>query len=429
MRTARKLGILLALLATLTFAGGFWAPTQAADEPASGLSATVSPGTAGYADRVKVKGVGWPAMTQVQAVVCGDLAIGGSSACDQGTAVLGVANVDGEVDLDLVVGNPPRPCPCVVRLASYTGPALAVDSPLVITGHPTGTPPTPVLPLPNLHVKEVRLEGSGGFWGLFGAAPARKLVVTIENRGTAPAVNPPIKIGVGQSAETEPTVGVGRDLTIQPLQSSRLEMNVELPFAAFGTYHVVGSVGEGDLGTTFETTWGAYPWALIAFTIMCAALLALGIYVRLKAAQERRKARMPGESAAALASKPYGLPDVVYVESLGGFLVSPKAVGKTRLINRLDGRLEGPDLVALLGDPGLASQTRVLSGTAADGGGGGAAVVDLPSLDAWLTRRDPSGAPSGDDPAAPVSADAVVDVDAVDTWLAHREGKRSSQTT
>ncbi|MFD1827372.1 hypothetical protein [Mumia zhuanghuii] len=428
MRAARNLAVLFSLLVMLGVSGGAWTPALAEDEPATGLTATVTPGTAAYAERVKVKGSGWPAMTQVQAVVCGDLAIGGSAACDQTTAVLGVANVDGDVDIDMVVGNPPRPCPCVVRLASYTGPALAVDTPIVIDGHPVGTPPTPVLPLPNLHVKDIRLEGSGGFWGFFGAAPARKLVVTIENRGTAPAVNPPIKIGVGQSELTEPSIGVGRDLTIEPLQSGRIEMNVELPFAAFGTYHVVGSIGEGDLGTTFETTWGAYPWGLVALTVFAAVLLGLGVLVQARDVRRRRAGRVPAETAAALTSRPYGLPDVVYVDALGGFLVSPKAVGKSRLIKQLDGRLESQDLQALLRDPALAEGSLVQD-VGAGTNGAGAAVVDLLALDAWLRRRHPTTeAPEGvSDSSGPVSADAVVDVDAVDAWLTRRDGKQSSQ--
>ena len=429
MRGSRKVAVLLAVLAMLGLTGGTWAPALA-DEPASGLTATVTPGTAGYGDRVKVEGSGWPAMTQVQAVVCGDLAIGGSAACDQTTAVLGVANVDGEVDIDMVVGNPPRPCPCVVRLASYTGPALAVDMPLVISGHPVGTPPTPALPLPNLHVKEVRLEGSGGIGAFFGASPARTLVVTIENRGTAPAVNPPIKVGVGKSEETKPNVGIGRDLTIEPLQSGRIEMKVELPFAAVGTWHVVGSVGEGDLGTTFETTWGAYPWGLIALCVFAAALLGLGVVVRVQAARRHRAGRVPAETAAALANRPYTLPDVVYVDSIGGFLVSPKAVGRSRLIKHLDGRLESQDLQALLSDPALAAGGAVL---VQDGGpsqnGAGAAVVDLVALDTWLRHRDPSSAPpeGAEQLASQGTGDAVVDVDAVDTWLQRRDRKRSSQ--
>ena len=153
---------------------------------------------------------------------------------------------------------------------------------------------------------------------------AKVFIVNIPYRGTAPAVNPPIKIGVGQSKGTDPNVTVGRDLTIEPLQSTRVEVMVELPFAAFGTYHVVGSVGEGEIGTTFQTTWGAYPWGLIIFTMFCAALLGLGIYVRVKAERAQRAARMSEETSATLMNRSYGLPDVVYVEHLTSALYLSK---------------------------------------------------------------------------------------------------------
>ncbi|MGH1564966.1 hypothetical protein [Mumia sp. DW29H23] len=429
---ARRIPVLLLLLALLGAYAGTWSTASAADEV--GLTATVSPGSGAPGSQITVKGAGWPAMTQVQAVVCGDLAIGGSAACDQTSAILGVANVDGEIDLDMTVGNPPRPCPCVVRVASYTGPALAVDTPFVVTGHAVGTPPSAALPLPSLRVTDVKLEGGGGIGALFGFTPTRRLVFTIENQGNAPAVNPEVLIGVGQSEKTEPTVTTSRDLTIEPLQSATMEMDVSLPFAAFGTYHVVGQVGEGELGTTFSTEWATYPWALVAGCVLGVFLIGWGLRRRLDARRDRPE--VDRERAAALTSRPYALPDVVYVEAIGGFLVSPKAVGRSGLIRRLDGRLEQRDLEALLHDPALAVGTAVLSDLPAEAGGGaGASVVDLVALDTWLARRSPgaatgsgSGGPSGgpDGSGASAVADSVVDVEAVDAWLRRRDGKRSS---
>ncbi|PJJ56356.1 hypothetical protein CLV56_0562 [Mumia flava] len=420
------------------------ADTADGAEDGPGLGATASPGAGAPGDRIHIDGAGWPALTQIQAVVCGDLAVGGSAACDQTTAILAVANVDGEIDLDMVVGNPPKPCPCVVRVASYTGPALAVDIPFVVSGHPTGTPPSAALPIPSLRVTDVRLEGDGGIAGLFGASPERTLVVTVENVGNAPAVNPEVKIGVGRSDRTEPTVITERNVTIEPLQSVDIETTVALPFAAFGTYHVVGVVGQGEAGTSFSTTWKAYPWGLVALNVIGVVLLVWGIRRRMAA----RRARPTVDAArrAEIASRPYPLPDVVYVEAIGGFLVSPAAVGRTGLIKKLDGRLESEDLEALLRDPGLATGTTVLRGAGESSARDGAAVVDLAALDAWLVRGsarrradvgmqvlDPLAPPLPTDPdagggpaEAPATTDAVVDIDAADGWLDRRQRKESS---
>ncbi len=109
-------------------------------------------------------------------MVCGDLAIGGSSTCAQESAVLGFVNDEGLAQLDLVVAAPPRPCPCVIRLASYNGPVVAVDIPFVVTGHPVGTPPAPILPSALLTVTDVEVQGDTGIGSWFGASPTRQLV-------------------------------------------------------------------------------------------------------------------------------------------------------------------------------------------------------------------------------------------------------------
>ncbi|WP_370614823.1 hypothetical protein [Mumia sp. Pv 4-285] len=436
MRAGKRAAVVLALVALLGAYVGAWSSATADDTaPAgTGLTATVTPGEGRSGANVQVKGEGWPPLTQVQALVCGDLAIGGSAACDQSAAALAVTNVDGQLDIDLVVGNPPRPCPCVVRVASYTGPALAVDAPFVVTGHAVGTPPAAVLPAADLVVTNAHLEGSGGLAGFFGFAPARRLVVEVENRGTAAAYNPEIALGVGKSDLQKPDVVLKRDITVEPLQSATIESKIELPFAAFGTYHVVGSIGEGETGALFQTTWGAYPWGLVAINLLMVLLLAWAIKHRRDVIKARPA--LDAQSKAALTSSPYPLPDVVYVDALGGFLVSPKAVGRSGLIKRLDGRLEQRDLETLLHDPAALAAGVALGTSIGSAGGsaepGGASVIDLAALDAWLQRRHPgvvadhAGADGGAGASTSAVADSVVDVDAVDTWLDRRD-KRSSQ--
>ena len=155
----------------------------------------VLPSNARPGDRVKVYSTGWPAGAQVQAVLCGDDAIRGSSACHLPGAATGRADRTGVIVLDLVVGRPPRPCPCVVRVSSFSTDAPAQNLPINVIGHPTGTPPLPSSPVADLRLDNVaiRLSGStlGGLLGLGGPA---QVVVTVKNAGNADARVPELPL-------------------------------------------------------------------------------------------------------------------------------------------------------------------------------------------------------------------------------------------
>ena len=346
-------------LAGMALAGTLLAgPATADDEPspsesatAQPLSGTAQPSVAAPGDTVEVEGTGWPAGTQVQAVVCGDLAIGGSSACAQESAALGFVNDEGLTQLEVVVAAPPRPCPCVIRLASYNGPVVAVDIPFVVTGHPVGTPPAPILPSALLTVTDVEVQGDTGIGSWFGASPTRQLVITVRNDGDAVAVNPELTVGVGKAVGLEAQPVTIDEFSIDPGETETITVDVSLPFAAFGEYRIVGQVGPSDAGT-YRTTWSSYPWGLVALNVIGLLLLAWGISRRVVARHRRRLGERAGVAGVALGAtpgldKPYVLPDVVYVSEVGGFLVSPKMAGRTNLFKRVDGRLELKDLAAL----------------------------------------------------------------------------------
>jgi hypothetical protein len=370
-----------------------------------------------------VESAGWPAFTQVQAVVCGDLGIGGSNTCDQSAGQLGAADKDGKVRLDIVVGDPPRPCPCILRVASYSGPALSVDIPFKVQGHPVGTPPTPESPAADVQIAGLELEGTGGVAALFGAPSTRRLVVTLVNQGNAPAVDPQLVVGVGRTAESPPTSTTTTDLTLDPLQTTRVAVDVSLPVAAFGTYYLSASVAtetSSDPPRVARTTWKAYPWGLVALNLIGIALVIWGIFRRTIGKRRVSTARAKHRDVA----RPYPLPDVVYVESIGGFLVSPGAAGRSGLLKKVGGRLEPADLAALLNVevPGSVPDST------------GQAVVDMAAAERWLARRSYRSATgtvpdlTGGGPVPDldsVEPDAVVDLAAVDQWLGRRRKTRN----
>jgi len=405
------------------------APTSAAADDRAGITGAVTPGFGLPGASVRVESENWPAYTQVQAVVCGDLAIGGSNTCDQSAGQLGAADQDGKVVLDVVVGDPPRPCPCVVRVASYGGPALSIDIPFVVTGHPIDTPPQPEVPAARVVVSDIELQGSGGWQAMFGAAPERRVVLTLQNTGSAPAVDPQVSLGVGKGESTEPSSTTTTDLTIEPLQSAEVSVQVGLPIAAFGDFQVVAQVGD-DPATASRTTWSAYPWGLIALNVVGLALLLWGVWRR---TTSRRRAEAAGRAAGHRATADgYALPDVVYVAALGGFLVSPRAASRSRVLRKVEGRLEAHDLATMLVSASPLLDTPS-TGSQAPSVDAGAAVVDLAAVESWLGVRGGHARRGIEDPTpepergeTPMVADAVVDVDAVDRWLERRDSLKGS---
>ena len=406
MRTlARGAALLLAVLTCLLGLAGV---VHADDNGTLQLTGRVTPGQGVPGSTVLVESAGWPANTQVQGVVCGDLGVGGSIACDQSAGQLGAADSQGRLRLEMVVGTPPTPCPCIVRVTSYVGPSLMLDLPFVVTGHPTGTPPTPVEPAADVVVSGVQFVPDGGIAPLFGAAQHGKLVVTLLNRGNKSAENPSLLIGAGKSPDVEPTGLTTTEVTVDPLQTAEVSVEAKLPVGAFGTYYLAATTASGN-GPVLSATYTTYPWALVLLNVLGLALVFTGLWRRRTAGR-----RAVGASARhRWEESPYPLPDVVYVEAVGGFLISPEAAGRSRMLGRVKGRLETRDLAALLGLEGD------FGPTASD------AVVDLAAVDRWLARRSAQGSEVLDELPEAIAvgggpAPAVVDLDAASTWLSRR---------
>ena len=65
---------------------------------------------------------------------------------------------------------------------------------------------------------------------------------------------------------------------------------LELPMAAFGTYHVVGQVGESALGA-FDLEWTTFPWGLFALNMLGLVLIVWGVRAAWTPGTRRRTAR------------------------------------------------------------------------------------------------------------------------------------------
>lgn len=340
-------GIVLAIAVFLTVAAT--APVRADDagteqsaSEATSIEGGALPSSARPGQRVQAWSAGWPASTQVQGVVCGDLAIGGSGTCDLAGAVVARTDREGALALDVVLSRPPRPCPCVIRISTFDGPALSFNIPVHVIGHRTGTPPVAVEPVADLQLGEIRFADRDTPRALLGLGGGARLVVSVVNRGDAPARVPELAYGVGGGDATLDRT-VSPDLEVPPGQRRDVVIEVSTPPIAFGSYQgaVQWADGTGPVATAPLTV---YPWAVL---VLFLALVLAGVVLAWVSKRRAGRAHRGSRARRSTAGDPYPLPDVVYLEGLQGYLVNPRLLRHSRIPKRVAGRLTAYDLVAL----------------------------------------------------------------------------------
>ena len=298
---------------------------------------------------------------------------------------------DGTFAVDLRMGTPPRPCPCVIHVA-VVGTTTAgnktpaqVDIPIEMPDQPTAPVPQVGTAPARLEVLDARLTGGNSVAAWFGGSVTRKLVYTVKNPGPEPLQNPPLQVTLGRSGDdgglpTPATTSLG------PGQTQTYEVPVEFPFAAFGRYDVKASLaGLGNATVTHH----AYPWGLVL------------INIARRGAGDRRR-RLPAAGCA-------GRVQAAVPTAAGGQLLLP-AVVRIALARRAPGLRRRPGQLAAAATLRGADQQRRPGRTArpprpgrprrdrrhrgrrrgAPGGGGdegSRAVIDLDALDGFLANR------------------------------------------
>ncbi|BBH71507.1 hypothetical protein ACTI_81920 [Actinoplanes sp. OR16] len=329
---------------------------------ATGLVATLSTGEAKPGETVRITGEGWSPGKLLQFVTCGEGGLTGSSACDTRAGVATPVRADGKFVVDIQVGDPPQPCPCVVHIAEVQSATNAVNLPLTITGHPVGEIPRAATAARELTVQQATLTGgTAASW--FGAPDHLKLTYTVRNPGEVALTSATVQIRLGGGGDDnifhqEVVENLG------PGQSRTFTVPVELPLAAFGQYVVSADVsGLAPVSVRHE----AYPWGLLLINAAGIALIVWGLMRRLS----RRRVLRDLNPADAM------LPAVVRLGSLGGYLVFDDAPGARRLGRHAGAQLSLDNLRALIGE--------------GSGPGAGDSVLDLDALGHVLARRYPRG--------------------------------------
>jgi fluoride ion exporter CrcB/FEX len=329
---------------------------------ASGLVARLSVSEASPGEEIRVTGEGWEPSQLLQFVTCGEGGVTGSGACDTRGALATPVRPDGTFVVDLTAGDPPKACPCVIRIAAVQGDADAVvNLPIALAGHAVGQIPKGADPVRQLIVQDARLTGgTAAAW--FGAPNRLTLIYTIRNPTTSTLVNATAQARLGGGGDDN-VVHRQQIADLGPGQSRTLQVPIEMPLAAFGRY-VVG-VDVSGLGQA-RITFHAYPWGLFLINLLGLLLIAWGVV--------RRILRRGNELAWADPTRTM-LPSVVRLGSLGAFLVFDDAPGARRLRRMAGAQLSLDHLREMVGPD--------------RGPGGGDSVLDLDALGHVMARRYP----------------------------------------
>lgn len=268
-----------AALAALVLALLPAAPAPAAEgKPA----VTLSQQEAAKGAELTATGTGWPARTLVMLLVCGQNMIGGTNSCANADGVAVSVADDGRFTARLPVAEPPKPCPCVVNVASVNGDQSTVAVPLKITGHPVADLPAASGSARLAMLTGARLKGGDGVLTWFGAPPSRRFTATIGNLGSAPVKDPVFQLGTGHGVFAPQWEEARWKGTIPPGGKAEVGLDVELPAGAHGDYTVSLKYGETVLATQ---PWGVdRPYGVLLFwalllVVIPTALFRLGMAV------------------------------------------------------------------------------------------------------------------------------------------------------
>lgn len=233
--------------------------------------------SADFGDQIAVRGEGWTPNTVINVMICGNDALNGTSDCDiVNGRVIGVSN-RGTFGVSLAVGQPPVPCPCVVRAESQTAPELFTFA-LTINGAPELSADEQFqVPVPDrqLAISNARIDGNGPWYSYFGAPAKRKVVFTVDNIGEVTVRNAAISLSIGKGPNPKGFVAAPDLGEIKPGESRTFAVDVELPVMAVGTYGVQGNIPGFADPVRFRTETSQVPWALTALPLLILGQVAL----------------------------------------------------------------------------------------------------------------------------------------------------------
>lgn len=312
-RTASPVLLFLAaLLALLPALFVLTAPgARAADgDPAVSLSKKET----GKGGEITVSGSGWRAEALLMLLICGQSTpergvVGGTNSCANADGRAVTTDKKGAFSKKLPVTEPPKPCPCVVHVATVTGEQALADAVFTVAGHPTADLPEQTGDGKLAVLATTRLEGDSSLLTWFGAPPARRLVFTVGNLGSAPVKDPVFEIGTAHGVYAPQWEERQWRGTVAPGAKAQIKLPVELTAGAHGDYQVSLRYGQKVLA---EQPWGVgRPWGVTLFRVLLclvvpAAVFRIGMAVVDKARPRPAGSHRTGTPATRRKPKPRG---------------------------------------------------------------------------------------------------------------------------
>jgi len=223
-----------------------------------------------FGDQIAIRGEDWSPNSIINISVCGNDANNGTSDCDiVNGRVVGVSN-RGTFGVSIVVGQPPAPCPCVVRAESQTSSELVTFN-IDITGAPELSPDQQFqVPVPDrqLAISNARIAGHGPWYSYLGGPANRDVVFTVENIGEVTVKNAAITLSMGKGPNPKGFVKAPDLGELKPGESRTYSVPVELPVLALGTYGVQGQIPGFADPVRFRAETSQVPWALVALPLL-----------------------------------------------------------------------------------------------------------------------------------------------------------------
>ncbi|GAA2020087.1 hypothetical protein GCM10009839_15880 [Catenulispora yoronensis] len=302
--------------------------------PAPAMAAlTLSKSTAKVGERLTVTGSGFPAGARLQVEVCG---IGGSSnSCAIGAAVLATTDAFGGFHQNLLVTEPPTPCPCTVHAAPYGGAtADPVDTAIAIPGL-RFLPEAAQQAAGNLKLLDATADDDSPFLTRIGADGSARVTLTFGNLGGGPAGDPGVALTLARGGEQVgryPVAWTGGPLPVG--QRRRLVYEVPLPGGWFRDYEIgveLGTDGGAVKSLTARTLPASVrPWGeLVAPAALAVGLLCLLAgrrrHYRAVAALPVREGAVPGRRSGAAVPGPFSAVEAATL----GIVVAPDPGGAT----------------------------------------------------------------------------------------------------
>ncbi|MFK0146788.1 hypothetical protein ACIQUZ_17075 [Streptomyces griseus] len=279
-RSAPPVLLFLAVLLALLPALSVLAP-QGARAADGDPTVSLSKKEAGKGGEITVSGSGWRAEALLMLLICGQSTpergvIGGTNACANADGRAVTTDEKGAFSKKLPVTEPPKPCPCVVHIATVTGEQALADAVFTVAGHPTADLPEQTGGGRLAVLATTRLEGDSSLLTWFGAPPARRLVFTVGNLGSAPVKDPVFEIGTAHGVYAPQWEERQWRGTVAPGAKARIKLPLELSAGAHGDYQVSLRYGRKVLA---EQPWGVgRPWGVTVFWVLLCLVVPAAVF-------------------------------------------------------------------------------------------------------------------------------------------------------